>query len=181
MLPDDFPAFMRQRLLRFLELFEILLVAAIAVGVVAFIAQPFRIQGASMTPNFFFGDYVLVDKMSYHFRPLNRGEVIVFRNPENESEYFIKRVIALPGEVISITGGQVIINGKSLKEGYLPADGSSSGEADFILGADEYFVMGDNRLQSRDSRSWGALEQDKIVGLVRARFWPPDELSVFAY
>ena len=172
---------MRQSLLRFLELFEILLVAAIAVGVVAFIAQPFRVQGASMTPNFFSGDYVLVDKVSYHFRYLGRGEVIVFKNPENESEYFIKRVVGLPGEEVGVSGGEVYINGELLDEEYLPTDRSSSGEEDFILGADEYFVMGDNRLQSRDSRSWGALRQDEIVGLVRARFWPPDELDVFAY
>ena len=172
---------MKQNLLRFLELFEILLVAAIAVGVVAFIAQPFQVQGASMVPSFFSGDYVLVDKVSYHFRSLERGEVIVFKNPENESEYFIKRVIGLPGEEVIIVEGEVYIDGKLLKEGYLPSGTSSGGEADFILGSDEYFLMGDNRLQSRDSRSWGALEQDKVVGLVRARFWPPNELSVFAY
>ena len=172
---------MRQRLLRFLELLEILAVTAIAVGVVAFIAQPFRVQGASMTPNFFSGDYVLVDKVSYHFRPLDRGEVIVFRNPENESEYFIKRVVGLPGEVVSISKDQVYADGKLLKEGYLPPETESIGETDFILGPDEYFVMGDNRAQSRDSRSWGALTRDKVVGLVRLRFWPPDELGVFAY
>lgn len=172
---------MRQHLLRFIELFEILLVAIIAVVVVAFIAQPFRVQGASMVPNFLSGDYVLVDKVSYHFRPLVRGEVIVFKNPENRSEYFIKRVIGLPGEEVIIAEGDVYINGKLLKEGYLPSDTSSGRAADFILGPDEYFLMGDNRLQSRDSRSWGALERDKVVGLVRARFWPPDELAVFAY
>lgn len=157
------------------------MVAVIAVGVVAFIAQPFRVQGASMAPNFFSGDYVLVDKVSYHFRPLNRGEVIVFKNPEDESEYFIKRVIGLPGEEVIISEGQVYVNGKLLKEGYLPSDTSSGKPADFILEEDEYFLMGDNRLQSRDSRSWGALKRDEVVGLVRARFWPPNELAVFAY
>lgn len=172
---------MRQRFLRFLEIFEILLVAVIAVGVVAFIAQPFRVQGASMTPNFLSGDYVLVDKVSYHFRHLNRGEVIVFKNPQNESEYFIKRVIGLPGEEVIISGGEVYIGGELLKEKYLPAERISGGETDFILGSNEYFVMGDNRLQSRDSRIWGALTRDKVVGLVRARFWPPNELGVFAY
>lgn len=172
---------MRQSTLRFLELFEILLVAAIAVFVVAFIAQPFRVQGASMMPNFISGDYVLVDKISYHFRPLERGEVVVFKNPENESEYFIKRVIGLPGEELVISGGEVYVDGKLLKEDYLPSDRAASGEADFRLGANEYFMMGDNRLQSRDSRSWGALKRDEVVGLVRVRFWPPNELSVFAY
>ena len=163
MLPDE--TRMRQRLLRFLELLEILAVTAIAVGVVAFIAQPFRVQGASMTPNFFSGDYVLVDKVSYHFRPLDRGEVIVFRNPENESEYFIKRVVGLPGKVVSISDGQVYIDGKMLKEGYLPSETESIGETDFILGPDEYFVMGDNRTQSRDSRSWGRSRKVKWWGL----------------
>lgn len=172
---------MRQRFLRFLELFEILLVAAIAVGVVAFIAQPFRVQGASMTPNFFSGDYVLVDKVSYYFRPLQRGEVIVFKNPENESEYFIKRTVGLPGEGIVISDGEVYINGKLLGEGYLPKGTTSNGETGFVLGSDEYFVMGDNRLQSRDSRSWGALREKEVVGLVRARFWPPGGFAVFAY
>ncbi|MBI2594682.1 MAG: signal peptidase I [Candidatus Colwellbacteria bacterium] len=172
---------MRQSFLRFLELFEIFLVAVIAVVVVAFIAQPFRVQGASMTPNFFSGDYVLVDKVSYYFRTLDRSEVVVFKNPENESEYFIKRIVGLPGEEMVISGGEVYINGKLLDESYLPKDQTSSGESDFILGPDEYFVMGDNRLQSRDSRSWGALKRDNVVGLVRARFWPPDELAVFAY
>ncbi|MBI4123247.1 MAG: signal peptidase I [Parcubacteria group bacterium] len=134
-----------------------------------------------MTPSFFSGDYVLVDKVSYYFRTLDRGEVIVFRNPENESEYFIKRVIGLPGEVVSISDGRVHVDGRPLRETYLPSDRESIGETDFILGSDEYFVMGDNRAQSRDSRSWGALRRDKVVGLVKVRFWPPNELDVFAY
>ncbi|MBI2506821.1 MAG: signal peptidase I [Candidatus Colwellbacteria bacterium] len=172
---------MRQSTLRFLELFEVLLVAVVAVFVVAFIAQPFRVQGASMTPNFLSGDYVLVDKVSDHFRPLHRGEVVVFKNPENESEYFIKRIVGLPGEQLIISGGEVYIDGKLLKEDYLPPNTSSIGETELTLEGDEYFMMGDNRLQSRDSRSWGSLDGEEIVGLVRLRFWPPNELSVFAY
>jgi signal peptidase I len=105
--------------------------------------------------------------------------VIVFRNPRNESEFYIKRVIGLPGEEIIIKGNEIKINGKQFDEDYLVSDYGVAGEQVFNLGDDEYFVMGDNRIQSFDSRSWGALKKREIIGMVRLRFWPLEDAHIY--
>ena len=172
----------KQFLIPFLEVFEILAVVLVSIYVIyGFIAQPFLVQGASMQPNFYSGDYLLVDEATYHFRSPERGEVIVFHNPNNPAEFYIKRVVGLPGEEVVINDGKVLINGKVLDESYLPQGLEVNGQYVFQLGQDEYFVMGDNRPQSYDSRSWGPLEKSFIVGVVRLRFWPPNEFSSFSY
>ncbi len=134
-----------------------------------------------MKPNFSDGDYILIDEITYRFRAPERGEVIVFRNPnkKNESEFYIKRVIGLPGEEVMINTKTVKINGEVLKEDYLPIENGISGERVFDLGADEYFVMGDNRAESYDSRSWGPLKRKGIIGSVRLRFWPVNQIHIF--
>ncbi len=134
-----------------------------------------------MEPTFKSGDYILIDEISYRFRVPERGEVVVFRNPNNKSEYFIKRVIGLPGDEIIISDGRLLINRKEAKESYLLAGAKLTGEYYFKLGEEEYFVMGDNRPQSFDSRSWGPLEHREVVGMVRLRFWPPSEVAAFSY
>ncbi len=176
---------MKQFLLPLWEVFEILAVALISIFIIySFIAQPFQVQGASMEPNFYTKQYLVVDEISYRFRDPERGEVIVFHNPRNESEFYIKRVIGLPGEEVKIRDGKVTItnganpNGFILDESYLPASTEMPGNATFSVGKDEYFVMGDNRLQSFDSRSWGPVKRSEIVGVVRVRLWPP---AVFSY
>ena len=109
-----------------------------------------------------------------------RGEVIVFKNPNNESEFYIKRIIGLPGESVDIMAGKVWIDGAVLAEDYLPVGIDLHGESPFKLDADEYFVMGDNRPRSFDSRNWGPLKKDEIIGTVRLRFWPLNDFTLFS-
>lgn len=173
---------MKKLLVPFLEVFEMVAIVFIAIYVIyGFVAQPFLVQGASMEPSFHTGDYLLVDEVTYRLRSPQRGEVIVFRSPTNESEFFIKRIIGLPGEQVIISDGRVLIDGKALSEDYLPYGVDVRGEYVFQLGDDEYFVMGDNRPASYDSRRWGPLPGGNIVGLVRLRFWPPAVFGVLSY
>lgn len=132
-----------------------------------------------MEPNFSSGDYLVVDEVSYRFRNPERGEVIVLHNPTQENEFFIKRIVGLPGEEVVITRDRVLIDDKPLDESYLPDGFTSKGDYLFQLDQGEYFVMGDNRAQSYDSRSWGPLGREQIVGTVRLRFWPVDDLEIY--
>ncbi len=161
------------------EIFEVVLIAVITVIVVRnFLIQPFLVSGASMEPNFSSGDYLLIDEVSYRFREPQRGEVVVFHYPGDESVYYIKRIIGLPNERLSINKGEVVVfnreypDGFAVDENYLPADIKTSGAKEVVLKNNEYFVMGDNRNYSFDSRSWGNLQKAEIVGLVRLRLWP---------
>ncbi len=170
-----------------LEVIEVVVVAFGAVFLIkSFLVQPFLVSGSSMVPNFSDGDYLLVDEATYHFRPPQRGEVIVFRYPKQESVYFVKRIIGLPGERVQIKNGRVIVfnqthpAGLMLAEPYLPGEGAAAGSAEFQASEKSYFVMGDNRLYSFDSRSWGMLPEQEIIGLVQLRLWPPTSLKVFA-
>lgn len=182
---------MRQLLVSVLEVLEVAVVALVAVFLIrTFLVQPFLVSGASMAPNFENGDYLLVDELTYRLRTPARGEVVVFHYPNDESTYFIKRVIGLPGEKVKITNGQVEIfnsehtQGEFLSESYLPAGLKtvvrSGGQPDFDLGEGEYLVLGDNRSYSFDSRDWGVLRSKEVVGLVRLRLWPPAGMTVFA-
>lgn len=162
------------------EVVEAMAVALVSIFIIyTFIAQPFLVQGASMEPNFSTGNYLIVDEVTYRFREPIRGEVIVFRNPNNESEFYIKRIIALPGEQIEIENGVVKIDGESIEEGYLPYESAIDGDVSFNLKEDEYFVMGDNRPSSSDSRRWGPIKDSDISGVVRLRFWPINSLQTF--
>lgn len=164
------------------EIAEVFLVALIAVAAIKyFLIQPFIVNGASMEPNFFDGDYLLVDELSYHFEQPERGDVVVFKSPQDPSVYFIKRIVGLPGETIEVDNSAVKINDKVLGEKYL-TDGIRnewSGYKSFKLSDSQYFVMGDNRINSFDSRYWGPLDQKSIIGLVRLRLWPPSEIKFF--
>lgn len=161
------------------ETFEIVLVAVITVVIIRnFLIQPFLVSGASMEPNFSSGDYLLIDEITYRFREPERGEVAVFHYPGDESTYYIKRIIGLPGERLAITDGKIIIFNKEHPKGfnpeerYLPLGLGTSGKKEIVLKDSEYFVLGDNRNYSFDSRSWGNLQKAEIVGLVRLRLWP---------
>lgn len=132
-----------------------------------FLFEPFIVRGASMEPSFSEADYLIVDRISYRFRDPRRGEVIVFRYPRNPQKRHIKRIVGLPEERITIEGKSVYIGpGEErmlLEEKYLPSN-RDFGEEEIILGEEEYFVMGDNRNSSVDSRNWGALSRDDIIG-----------------
>lgn len=145
------------------------LIAALAVR--AFIAQPFVVQGRSMEPTFHSQDYLVVDKVSYRIGEPARGDIVVFKSPEDMSQNYIKRVIGLPGETIRIENQRVSVNGTPLDEQYLSiedqkrifgSNGTFSMEQQ--LGESEYFVLGDNRQHSSDSRRWGPLPRQNILG-----------------
>jgi len=178
---------MRRFFLSVLEVFEVALVALAAVFLVrSFLVQPFLVSGSSMSPNFSNGDYLLIDELTYHFRAPERGEVVVFKYPNDESTYFIKRVIGLPGERVEIKNNEITIwndqntGGLALKENYLPKSIITAGNETVELKSNEYLTLGDNRSYSFDSRSWGPLPSKDIVGLVRLRLWPPTALAAFA-
>ncbi|MDP2641731.1 MAG: signal peptidase I [bacterium] len=155
----------------------ILLSLLIVIPFRLYIAQPFIVDGASMDPTFETGDYLIVDEVSYRFKEPERGSVLIFRYPRDPRKSFIKRVIGLPGEMVSITDGEVkIINDKYpegliLDEPYIKFPKEDS--VNYVLGLGEYFVMGDNRLSSADSRVWGPVPKDNIIGRPIIRFFPP--------
>lgn len=150
-----------------------------------FIAQPFIVQGASMSPTFETGQYLIVDQVTYRFEKPQRGDVVVFRFPNDPSKYFIKRVIGLPGETVQVDTKVVTVKNPrtgdvyTLSEPYLPDDiDSGDRPLTLTLEGDEYFVMGDNRPSSSDSRVWGPVPSDNIVGKVFVRLLPPDTLGM---
>lgn len=142
-----------------------------------FIAQPFIVDGASMDPTFETGDYLIVDELTYRFRTPERGSVLIFKYPIDPSKSFIKRIIGLPGETISFLNGQITIinlehpNGFILEEPYIKSVRKET--ADYILGTGEYFVLGDNRPLSADSRIWGPVPEKNIIGRPIFRLFPP--------
>jgi len=160
------------------EIVKIVVVAmAIVVPVRYFLFQPFLVRGQSMEPNFENGDYLIIDEISYRMRPPQRGEVIVFNYPQNPSQRFIKRIIGLPGEKVEVREGRVFVykDGREItldESGYLPQSAQTPGSVDLQLGSGEYFVMGDNRTFSLDSRSWGTLPEKEIIGRVYLRILP---------
>lgn len=170
------------------ELLKIFLLAmAIIIPVRYFLVQPFFVRGASMEPAFVDGEYLVIDELSYRFREPERGEIIVFRYPEQPTQFFIKRVVGLPGETVRIDGGQVVIINKEYPQGavlneqtYLEAGLRTGGKVTTELEADEFFVLGDNRPASSDSRSWGVLPRDDIVGRVWIRAYPVDRWGFIA-
>lgn len=169
-----------------LEVVQIVVVAAaIVLPVRYFLIQPFNVKGASMEPNFHDNEYLIIDELSYRFREPQRGEVVVFRPPLDPGEYYIKRVIGLPGETIEITDGRVYLsnaahpNRVELKEAYLD-DLSTQGKKKVTLAADEYMVLGDNRDESLDSRSFGPIKRSALIGRAWVRGLPLSRAGLFA-
>ena len=161
------------------EVIKIVVISlAIILPVRYYLVQPFFVKGASMEPNFEDGDYILVDELSYDFHSPTRGDVIIFRYPLDPSQFFIKRVIGLPDETIEIKDNKVIVynqknkNGFVLDELYLDKSQKTLGNMRVKLDENEYFVLGDNRLQSSDSRRWGPVDQNLITGRAFIRPWP---------
>lgn len=173
MLPNPF----RQLLASIWEVVEVVVIAVFTVFLIrTFLLQPFLVSGASMEPNFSDGDYLFVDRLSYRLRPPLRGEIVVFRYPQDPSTFFIKRIIGLPGETVHVGNGLVSIvstgGEMALHEPYLPPNRLTAGSFSTTLDAGEYFVMGDNRDFSFDSRNWGALPRVDMIGIVRLRVFP---------
>lgn len=161
----------------FTELLKFIAIAALIVFPIRFfVAQPFVVSGASMDPTFYNGQYLIIDEITYRFAEPKRGDVIIFRYPRDPKEFFIKRIIALPGETVTIAQGTVKVrevDGKNivLEEPYVKNQGNGT-DASYTVGADEYFVLGDNRPESSDSRVWGMLPKQNIIGRALVRLLP---------
>lgn len=168
--------------------FEILKIIILAIIIVTpirmFIAQPFVVSGASMDNTFANGQYLIVDQLSYRFNEPQRGDVIVFRFPLEPSKFFIKRIIGLPNDRVILQGKAVIIVNEENPEGfvldelYLSPEKINSNSSSVTLNDKEYFVMGDNRKESSDSRSWGTLDKKFIVGRTLVRLFPVTKFSI---
>ncbi len=166
------------------EIIKIVIIALVVVIPIRyFLFQPFLVRGESMNPTFKNGDYLIVDEISYRFRDPQRGEVVVFKYPSDPHQRYIKRIIGLPGETVEIKDGQVIIfNDKGsqiLNESDYLFSVETPGDIHITLTKNEYFVLGDNRTGSFDSRRWGPLPRKNIIGRVFIRAWPFVALAKF--
>lgn len=172
-------------------IFELIQVAAVSLAIIIpvryFLIQPFYVKGASMEPSFFDHEYLIIDEVSYRFAEPKRGDIVVFRYPVDPKQFFIKRVIGLPGETVEVSEEGVKVyndqypNGMTIDEStYLPKETVPSTISRTLnLKSGEYFVMGDNRGSSLDSRFFGAIKRTDIVGKVWLRGWPFDRWKVF--
>lgn len=170
-----------------MDIIEVIVFAiAIFLFVYLLILQPHKIKGSSMEPNFPDGEYLLTDKLTYRFKEPKRGDVVVFEAPGTEGEEYIKRIIGLPEETISIKDEQIYVDGKKLQEDYLsgalttrPGAFLKEGE-EIEVPANHYFLLGDNRTASSDSRSWGFINKDTISGRAWFIYWPFPKMGVVA-
>ena len=167
--------------------FDVLKIVIIALVIVLpiryFLFQPFLVSGSSMEPNFHNGDYLIVNEISQHLHPLRRGEVIVFDYPLDPSKKFIKRIIGLPGETLTVKNHHIEVKtilGKTkvLEEGTYLSVLPTLKDFSITLGPNQYFVMGDNRNFSYDSRSWGPVPKKNIIGQVWMRLWPFSQAEI---
>ena len=170
----------------FWDLFKILMLALVIIMPIRFfLIQPFIVSGNSMEPNYSHGDYLVIDEISYRFAEPRRGDVVVLRYPQDPSQFFIKRIVGLPGERVMISGGRVRVvpvNSQApvtLDEDYLPPGTDTKGEQSLLLGKGQYFVLGDNRSASSDSRSWGVLPYKDIIGKTWVRVFPLSDFLFF--
>jgi len=165
-----------------LEIVQIIVIAAaIIVPVRVFLVKPFVVKGASMEPNFYNDEYLIIDEISYRFKEIERGQIVVFQPPNNGTQFYIKRVIGLPGEEVQIEDGVITIfnaehpDGVVVDEPYI--DVYTQGRTRVKLGDDQYYVFGDNRNHSLDSRSFGPITKEAIVGRVWLRGLPVDRVG----
>lgn len=159
----------------------VLISLVIIVPIRAFIVQPFTVWGNSMTPTFDSGDYLFINEIGYRLSAPERGDVIIFKPPHDDKRFFIKRIVGLPGETLKIEGGKVWAGQDDeslelLSENYVSVE--TVGSINISLREDEYFVLGDNRRASSDSRAWGVLDRDRIIGKAWIRAWPFNKFEV---
>lgn len=156
---------------------HITLGALIAIAVVLFVMQGYRVSGACMEPHLYTGERVLAYKLAYLVHPPRRGDIVIFHYPKQPSEMYVKRVIGLPGETVEIRNGRVLINGNLLPDPHRTFAAHGNWGPKFVP-HDQFFVMGDNRDVSDDSRCWGNLPSYRIVGRAVACYWPPRDCQV---
>lgn len=158
---------------------DILFAIAIAIFIVIFVVQPVKVEGTSMQPQLSDQDRIFVNRFIYRFKEIDRGDVVVFWYPLDRSKSFIKRIIGVPGDRVEILKGRVYINGKPIDEPYLKhefQDLQSFGE--IVVPQEKYFVMGDHRNSSNDSRSWGFVEKSLIYGKAIFSYWPVSHVGL---
>ena len=176
----------------FSYVFELVKVVVISLAIIIpvryYLIQPFYVKGASMEPSFYDKEYLIIDEIGYRFNEPARGDIIVFKYPRDPQEYFIKRIIGLPGEKVQIKEGLVYVFNKEnplgvkLDESYLASSDRTYSLSEDIttLGPSEYYVLGDNRNASKDSRSFGPVDKKLITGRVLLRGWPFNRINVFS-
>ncbi len=168
----------------FIETFETLIViGAIFAILYLFVAQFHKVSGLSMYPTMHDGDYLITEKISYRFGEPKKGQIVVLKNPRDNSQDFIKRIIAVPGDTVRVANDQVFVNGTQLNETYLPSNTPTHSGAfltegtEVKAGLNQYFVFGDNRNHSSDSREWGPVTKEELVGKAFFRYWPANGIG----
>ncbi|MDO8429663.1 MAG: signal peptidase I [Candidatus Daviesbacteria bacterium] len=169
----------------FLEMIEfVAIMAAILIIVRFFVAEPHKVDGNSMLPNFHHGDHIITNKLAVRISDMQRGEVIILKSPRDPDKVLIKRIIGLPKESLKLLEGRIYINNRLLEEPYLPTGLKTPGSS-FLKEGDEvtipegfYFVMGDNRHASSDSRDLGPINKENFVGQAFLRYWPPQRFTI---
>lgn len=181
--PDKKPTSFREHVVDFFQ--TLVVFAAIGTAIYWLVAQPHKVSGSSMFPNFKNGDYIITDKVSYRFSEPQRGDIVVFKNPKDETQDFIKRIIGIPGDKVKVESGKIYLNGNELTEPYLAETiftnpGSFLQEGgEITVEPDHYITIGDNRPASSDSREWGFITRDEIIGKVFFRYWPATEIGIY--
>lgn len=161
------------------EVLQTIFIAGLLFLAVNLLTARIRVEGISMEPNLHEGQFVIVNRLAYRWEVPSRGDIVVFRFPLNPDRRFIKRVIGLPGDHISIQSGMVFVNDERLSEPYLAVTPRYSG--DWVTGEDEIFVLGDNRNNSSDSQNWGTLPLENIIGKAFLIYWPPAEAGIIPH
>jgi signal peptidase I len=165
-------------------LWEVTIIVALALVIIVplrvFVFQTYYVKGASMEPNFHNYEYLIIDKLSYRIGDPHRGDIVVLNSPTDDEESFIKRIIGLPGETVTVADAKVYIDGVALDESaYLPDEIKTWGDETVTVPENSYFVLGDNRTESLDSRIFGPIDRSEIIGKTWARTWPLKRLQRF--
>jgi signal peptidase I len=173
------PAAPRKSMGLTLWLRDLLISAAASVLIITFLYQPVRVEGTSMLPRLEDRDRLFINKFLYHIAAIERGDVVVFRYPRDPEKSYIKRVIALPGDTLRVDRGHVYVNGNLLHEPYVPAEYRDNRSlAEIVIPADSYFMMGDHRSISSDSRDFGPVDRSLIYGKAVFVYWPARDVGV---
>jgi signal peptidase I len=161
------------------EIGETIFIAGILFLAVNLVTARIKVEGSSMEPSLHDGEFVVINRLAYRWAEPDRGEIVVFRYPLDPERRFIKRIIGLPGDEISVSQGMVYINGTPLEEPYINAPPLYDGE--WTVEEGRYFVLGDNRNNSSDSQNWGSLESEDIIGKAVIVYWPINDLGIIPH
>jgi len=157
---------------------DLIISLAISAFIIIFLYQPVKVEGTSMMPSLEDQERIFVNKFVYRLEPIERGDVVVFRYPRDPSKSYIKRVIGVAGDHIRIDGGEVYVNGKELDEEYVPAEyADARSYPEIVVPANSYFVLGDHRSMSNDSRDFGSVNQSYIYGKAVFGYWPMEKMG----